>query len=151
MGKTRKTPPDYRTAAGTAALRALVERRQRVKHWGQDCWITPRLVAAVLGDGGQLIGLAPTMYRPNHFLVRIGSTWSLHWQHHHDSKGEPTPEEWLDDVYEAIEGEFDVWPWADDYWRVGDKEAYEGEAEEHRRVSFNDGACWWKEKWPGER
>lgn len=125
-------------AMDTERLRRLIERPTAVRWWGQPRTITPRVVGAVIGDGKKLIGIAPIMYRPNHFVARIDSRHALSW---HKPNG---PDVWLDALYEAIEGEYCEWPWADDYW-PGEEDG------DQRRVDFSDGASWWEEEWPRQR
>lgn len=118
----------------TEELRPLVERRQRVRWWGRYEWITPRLCGEVFGDGKQLIALAPIMFRPNHFIVRIDSGWNIN---NHASDCELLIDN-LDEIYDAIEEEFCDWPWAKKYGLKG----------EEARIDWNDGSAWWNEKWP---
>jgi len=111
-------------------LRKRIERRTRVLWWGQPRYITPRLVARTFGDGKQWIGLAPIMYRPNHFIVRIDSAWSLsNW----DTSGAVLLIDHIDEIYDAIEEEFYEWPWARYYGLSGDE----------KRIGFADGSVWW--------
>ncbi len=124
----------------TKRLKNAIEKEQEVKWWGKPTKITPRLCSEVFGDGQILLALAPMMFRPNHFIVRIDSTWFVR-----DNDDELR--EHLDEIYDSIEDEYYEWPWASEYGLKSpddDEDDYEGTA----RTSFNDGSAWWKEDWP---
>ena len=55
----------------TKRLRATIERRRKVRHWGVDYWITPRLIDKVFGDGKTLAYVMPLNTRPNYYVIRI--------------------------------------------------------------------------------
>ncbi len=131
----------------TNQLRRLIENRQAVHHWGRPHIVTPRLVSHVWGDGRKLLALYPMMMRPNHFVVRLDSSWSTsNW----DRDAKVGPHEWLDGfrgtpgVYDVIEDEFVEWPWARMY---GLRWADRGE-ERSSRVDWNDGCTWSEMSWP---
>lgn len=128
----------------TPRLRALVERKKLVRWWGRKTFVTPRLVSAVFGDGKRLIALAPMMYRPNHFIVRIDSGWNLDNQ---ASDCELLIDH-IDDIYETIEEEYYDWPWWKSY---GLKPGRDYGEEDSARVCFEDGSTWWEEEWPSVR
>lgn len=118
----------------TDQLRPLIERWQVRRLWTVPHRIKPRLVTKVFGDGRKLLAVFPIMFRPNHFVVRM------------DSKIETTyADDWLDDIYSAIEEEFYEWPWARQY---GLKYHDDDGAENDSRLSFNDGSCWSEMDWP---
>lgn len=124
----------------TNALRRAIERRTTIYHWGQRRIVTPRLVSHVFGDGQLLIGLAPMMYRPNRFVVRIDSAWHLsNW-----AQG-PRLVDRLDNIYDAIEDEYPEWPWAKSYGlRWTDDEMDDRSS----RTNFGDGCTWWEMDFP---
>lgn len=118
----------------TEQLRPFIERWQTAYLWSNPHRIKPALVNAVFGDGRTLLKLYPIMFRPNHFVVRIDSATNTR---HAD--------DWLDDIYEAIEEQFYEWPWAKAYgltWHEDDG------ADDDSRLSFADGSSWGEMKWP---
>ena len=70
------------------------------RFWGQRCLSRPAFCPTILGDGYQLIALTPLATRPNYYLIRVHSSWSL------DSGDENCLAEHLDDVYDALEEYF---------------------------------------------
>lgn len=60
----------------TTMLRKRIERRESVRFWGRLHFITPRLSSAIFGDGMQLIYVTPLNTRPNHYVVRVDSSWT---------------------------------------------------------------------------
>lgn len=118
----------------TDALRPLIEHEQVDYLWGQPYRITPRLVSTVFGNGQRLLCLYPIMFRPNHFVVRMDSTVSIR---HAD--------DWLDEIYNAIEEEFYEWPWARSYGLTLHENA---SADDDSRLSFEDGSTWGEMDWP---
>jgi len=132
-------------ATPTDILRPLIEKRRKVYHWGQPHMVTPRLVTTVFGDGKQLIGLAPMMYRPHYFVVRIDSSWNIS-NYAHDCE---LLIDHMDEIYDAIEDEFYEWPWARKYGlRCGRACEDNHYGDNCARVCFGDGSCWWIEEWP---
>lgn len=118
----------------TNQLRPLIERWQIATLWTQRHRIMPRLVTEVFGDGRRLLKLFPIMYRPNHFVVRMDSKISIDYG-----------DDWLHEIYNAIEEEFVEWPWAKAYglkWHEDDGD------ENDSRISFRDGSCWSEMYWP---
>jgi hypothetical protein len=115
----------------TEELRSRVEVPHKRRMWGQDVQCEPKLVTEVFGDGKKLICLTPTNTRPNYYVVRVDSTWSLsNW-----ADGELFIDH-LDDIYEAIE---------DEYGR-----SYDEETEEHRgwpALSDDSGSSWGEIDW----
>lgn len=115
-------------------LRKWVEKRQTAYLWGQKHLITPRLCGTAFGNGGALIGLAPIMFRPNHFVVRVDTGWNLsNWASECELLIDHT-----DEIYDAIEEEYRYWPWRRAYGLRG----------KSARVNFDDGAAWWEIEWP---
>lgn len=86
----------------TEELRAVIEVERESSLWGRPHKVTPRLVGKVLGDGKQLIWFAPIMSRPNWYVVRIDSGWSL--DNHADAGVQPV--DWTEGVLLAIEEEY---------------------------------------------
>lgn len=126
----------------TRQLRPLIERRTCTSLWGQRRYVTPALVSEVFGDGRKLLALSPIMYRPNYFVVRIDSSWSIsNW----DRQNPMTPGDWLDRVYESIEDELVEWPWAKSY---GLRWSEDERGERSSRIDFSDGCECWEMSWP---
>jgi hypothetical protein len=126
----------------TRQLRALIERRTLTHLWGARHFVVPRLVTDIFGDGRLLLGLSPIRFRPNYFVVRIDSGWSIsNW----DQQNPMPPGEWLDRVYDSIQDEFGEWPWAKAYGLRWTEE--EGD-ENDSRIQFRDGCEWWDMGWP---
>lgn len=127
----------------TPKLKKLIERRTKVEMWGRARFVTPRLVNQVFGDGKKLIGLAPTMYRPNYFVVRVDSSWNLS----NYARDCELLIDHLDDVYDATEDEFCDWPW----WRQYGLNPNRSRGEDNSaRIDWSDGSSWWEEEWPAE-
>lgn len=122
------------------ALRATVERRQAASLWGKKHFVTPRLCFTVFGDGRKLIFLTPMSTRPNWYVIRIDSKWSLD-NHESDDELLP-PRDWTDDVIDALEEQF------------GTGEKLNGNGETYRDAWFPQvlhidmGFSWGEEVWP---
>jgi hypothetical protein len=88
----------------TEELRAKIEQPIAMLHWGQERVCTPRLVDEVFGDGKVLLRLYPLNTRPNHYFVRVDTTWD------EEMIGEELNpmymHEVMDSVCEAIEEQF---------------------------------------------
>lgn len=73
-------------------------RRHKVRFWGRDYFVTPRLVEWAHGDGLQVIYLMPLNTRPNYYVLRV------------DSKLDLSSDEFRDlldvEIYSAIEDEY---------------------------------------------
>lgn len=120
--------------SNTEQLRLLIERWQIATLWAHRHRIKPRLVSEVFGDGLRLLAIYPTMYRPNHFVVRMDSQVGIDYA-----------DEWLDPILDAIEDEFYEWPWARAYglrWHEDET------ADRDSRISFEDGCSWSELRWP---
>lgn len=65
---------DRAERAEVRRLRALVERPERCRFWGQPYVITPRLIAHRFGDGRKLVCITPLATRPNYFVARVDSS-----------------------------------------------------------------------------
>ena len=127
-----ETPPKY--FRNTRRMRPLIEKRQTWELWTQKHVIIPRLVDRVFGDGRRLLRLFPVMMRPQHFVVRMDSAIDI--QHGGD---------WLDDIYDATEEEFIVWPW---YRAYGLLASADRESERSATIEWSDGSCWEESRWP---
>lgn len=95
----------------TGCLRGLIEVEQTASVWGSETRITPRLVERLFGDGRLLAFIEPTFTRPNYYVVRIDSGWTLtdgFPTHGDDSEGSPDWRDALDNIWDAIESEFGV-------------------------------------------
>lgn len=83
----------------TERLRQLIEVRRVVYHWGKPHKITPRFVAAKLGDGQRFVRIIPLNTRPNYYVIRVDSGWL-------GSGGPNDPmRDHLREIYDAIEDE----------------------------------------------
>jgi hypothetical protein len=126
----------------THKLRELIERRTCAYLWGKRHFVVPRLVSQVFGDGRKLLGLAPIMFRPNYFVVRIDSRWSMsNW----DQQNPMVPHDWLDNVFDSIEEEYVEWPWAKAF---GFKWSDDPLVDCNSRIDFSEGCAWWEMPWP---
>ena len=115
----------------TTTLRKAIERPRKVRFWGNDYRITPRLVDEIFGDGKRLLTLTPISDRPNYYVVRIDSATDLN--------GYDFIDEILDAIYEVIEDQF------------GRRRYSEDEDEEINpfpAASFDSGCCWGEISWP---
>jgi hypothetical protein len=87
---------------------ANLTKRHRVRFWGRNYVVSPRLVSRIFGDGQQIIWFSPLNTRPDYYVVRIGSDVSLS---NYDENC--FADVYLDEIYEAIEDEFgpatEVW------------------------------------------
>ncbi len=54
---------------------AWLERKQAAYLWGQKSFIKPVFIEQALGNGDLLLAVTPLNTRPNHYLIRIDSTW----------------------------------------------------------------------------
>jgi len=112
----------------TKALRRIIERPERVRHWGQYHTIVPAFLPTAIGDGKQWIVLVPLNTRPNYYVCRIDSSHS-----------DKDPDGWLDDLYLALEGYFG---------RGGADDGEEGEEPaEWPAVDLDCGSCWGDYQW----
>jgi len=46
-----------------------------VRHWGEDCTVTPAVCEAHHGDGRLLLMFVPLSTRPNYYLIRVDSAF----------------------------------------------------------------------------
>lgn len=90
-----------RQAEEDARLRGLIERRQVAYLWGRRCFVTPRLVSEIFGDGKKMVWLSGINIRPAYWVVRVDSSWNLD-----NCDDPPTLSDHLEDIYQSIEAEF---------------------------------------------
>jgi hypothetical protein len=105
--------------------------------WGRPHQIQPVLVETVFGDGQQIIGLEPINHRPNYYVVRVDSHWTLDnhdWDHPHPLSDH------LDDIYLAIEDEFGNARWC--------KVCGEEEEDDEHDDEPDGGHAFEREDWP---
>lgn len=81
----------------TPAQIARMTRKHVTKFWGQDCDCEPVFIDQTLGDGMQLVAITPLNTRPNYYLIRIDSDWSVY------NRDTNALCEHLDEIYDAIE------------------------------------------------
>lgn len=78
--------------------------------WGQLHTITPALVDEVFGDGKRIVGLTPTMHRPNYYVAQVDSSWPLE-----NNPCDDTFADHLDEIFDAIEEQYGrSWEHGDD-------------------------------------
>jgi hypothetical protein len=134
----------------TEKLRSLIEVEREVTFWEQKYRITPLLVDAVLGDGKKLVGLQPLDTRPDYYVIRVDSGWSMS----NFDFGELFCDH-LEEVYEAITNQF----WERERERealiyedgVPPEEADLANYEEKLGwpcLSLSCGVEWWEMQWP---
>lgn len=114
--------------AREAALKAAIEVTETVRFWGADHVITPVLAESILGDGRRLLTVHPVNGRPNHYVVRVDSSWA------------DDPSERIDDLIEVLDEEFGPARYTDD----------DGADIVVPWPAFDDeyGIVWRKAKWP---
>lgn len=61
--------------AATDRLRRKIEIERTVYWWGRTYRVTPRFVAAKLGNGKRLLWFQPLNTRPDYYVVRVDSSW----------------------------------------------------------------------------
>lgn len=125
----------------TERLRKTIERPRSVSHWGTVETITPRFVAAKLGNGKRLLRVTPLITRPNYYLIRVD-----------DSIADLDGDAWRDymlEIYKAIEDEYG------ECEREIENLMEEGKTldEAHDLTGFpmldlDCGTCWGIEPWP---
>lgn len=141
MPATREVSEMVMTAS---ELRSQIERRRCVHWWGQRRFIKPAFVEHQFGDGKVLLAIAPMMFRPNHFVIRIDSSWSTsNWE----SEGKVSTDDWLELVYDAIEEEYPELPWGKYYGCKWDEDG-DGDLSSRTGCAFNDGSAWWEIDYP---
>lgn len=124
-------------AAEMAGLRDVIERRQAVTMWGQKRFVTPRLCSTVFGNGLRLIYFTPINTRPNWYIIRVDSRWSLsNWETNPRLKA---PYDWVDDVCEALEDEFG---------RPEDEDGKRRADAKWPCADLDTGFSWGEEPWP---
>lgn len=82
------------------ALIAKLTRKKRTTLWSVPCAHQPYFVRAALGDGNRLAAITPLNTRPNYYLIRVDSTWSLKWREDVECLANH-----IDEICEAIEDE----------------------------------------------
>lgn len=120
----------HRTNKVHAALKAAIEVPTERSLWGDTSTVVPALADKVFGDGRALLVLTPLSTRPNFFIVRIDSGWTIGdeginhdlWDH-------------LADIYGALEDQFG--PAEDD-----------GECHPWPAVDLDSGSSWARADWP---
>jgi hypothetical protein len=129
----------------TAQLRALIERPERSQLWGVDYVITPRLIAAEIGDGKQLVCVTPLFSRPNYVVARVDSTMKHVLDEYDPTRGPfGGARSYLDAIMEAAEEE---------YGYHGDEEYRDENGDETRGFPVVDwgGGCTWGKPFPIEK
>ena len=81
-------------------LKAHITRRQWARLWGQKSMIRPVFIETALGNGDQLVAIVPLNTRPNYYLIRVDSKWSLR----NTDDGDCLYEH-IEEIEEAIEDE----------------------------------------------
>jgi hypothetical protein len=109
-------------------IAAIIEVPTVVTMWGQEQTIVPAFVREHMGDGLQWIWLSPLLQRPNYWVLRIDSGWD---EDNFFCEGTDESTEHLEDVYEAIAGEYGC----------SEEERYSEEGSSFPYVQI-DGAIW---------
>lgn len=115
-------------------LRSIVERKEVIRHWGDEHTVTPRLVQRSFGDGKKLASLVPLGTRPNYYVVRVGSNWNN--------------DDWLDsldDIPDAINDQFGAVDFECEVCGGTDSnfDGCECQTERHfPRLDLSCGVCW---------
>jgi hypothetical protein len=117
------------TLPRTCDQRRAVEVERTATLWGKAYTITPRLVDHVFGDGRQLVWISPINHRPNYWVVRVDSSWSV------DLDDGETVYENIDEILDEIADKFGT---IDD----DDEEGW------FPRVDLGAGVSWGREPWP---
>jgi hypothetical protein len=117
----------------TKAIQKQMERPQFTRFWGQRYKIHPKFVRGVLGDGRQLISFTPMMTRPEHYFIRIDSSWQVS---NFDSDGMCVAEH-VDEIVDLIENEYG-------YYFDGQSSEFEGSNGKYPGwpVFWNEGYSW---------
>lgn len=92
-------------------LCSIVERPRWVRFWGQRRRITPRLCDKVFGDGKSLAYWATLDHRPNYYVVRVDSSWSVEAT----DEGADDIREHLEEIYDALVDQFGYTTDTDDH------------------------------------
>jgi hypothetical protein len=108
-------------------------RRHKVRFWGRNYVITPRLVDWIHGDGLQVIYFMPLNTRPNYYVVRIGSKVSLN-----NSDELSFADEVLGDLYGEIEDQFGC---SQEEWEHDNGRTYRRQ-NPWPALSEDNGSCW---------
>jgi hypothetical protein len=125
---------DESTAPGTRTdLRERIEAPHLRRMWGQQRMVQPRLVDAVFGDGGLLVGIEPVNSRPQYYVVRVDSTLAL-------GLGSDEFRDLLDlQIYESI---------AEQFGKVDDEDADDADGEPWPALDLTYGCSWFKYELP---
>ncbi|TJY57429.1 hypothetical protein E4T66_18655 [Sinimarinibacterium sp. CAU 1509] len=117
------------------ALRDSVEKRYRTEFWGARYLVRPKLLDTIFGDGSQLIGFQPLNSRPQYYVVRVDSGWSLTNTDDDNCVGAH-----IDEIYEAAEEQFGLAWYPDDppQRKYGRKWP----------ALHEDGCLWFEMRWP---
>lgn len=120
----------------TERLRAAIQRRRKIHHWGHAYLVTPLLVTERFGDGKRLIWLQPLNTRPNYYVVRVDSGWKFYdeWE-----EGDEDFRDHLDDILEAVENDFG----SEHDWETGKHVDWPA-------LDLWAGCAWGDEQWPIE-
>ncbi len=124
------------------SLRAAVERRHKRKCNGVCCFVRPKLLAEIFGDGRLLIALTPCVTDvANYYAVRVGTGW-LHGSRPYISDCDAPIRDHLDEIYEAIREEFGEVEYED-------QGAYhEGSERDWPLLDLTIGCSWGEIAWP---
>jgi hypothetical protein len=74
-------------------------RRQWARLWGQKHMIKPVFIKQALGNGDKLVAITPLNTRPNYYLIRVDSSWSVR------NSDDSNICDHIDEISEAIEEE----------------------------------------------
>jgi hypothetical protein len=111
----------------------LLEKPYFTKFWGQRCKVRPKFCRTALGDGKKLIFVTPLNTRPDHYLIRVDSSWDDSNYSDRDCIGNH-----IEEIYDALEEWFG-------YYFDGESSEYEqtdGEYPGWPVTHLDSGSCW---------
>lgn len=132
MSKTTEIPE---------ALRAKLEQPHRLRFWGEEYTVTPRVCPTAFGNGKQLVAFQPLDTRPEYYILFVDSYWSL--DNCLNSSGMGLADHY-DEICTALE---DEWGSIDDYEEGGCCEGEEWPG--FPVLSESSGAQWFALEMPG--
>lgn len=110
-------------------MKAIITKPRYVKFWGKKCLSRPVFIESCLGDGGKLLAITPLNDRPNYYVIRVDSTWSVH------NYEDPCVADHIDEIYEMIEEQTGPREWQDDHGRR--------RVEKWPAPNLDCGSSWW--------
>jgi hypothetical protein len=100
------------------------------RFWGQKRLARAVFIETALGDGNKLIALSPLSSRPNYYLIRVDSSWSI------DNDDPICICDHIDEIYDAVDAELGPMEWTDDRGR--------NRIEKWPALDYSYGSSWWE-------